>query len=283
MPPRATGIQVAILVFAIVFLAYPTQKYFGPWIGLDTPDSRVAARLFIFVPAILLLIGIPVLRRACAVELRTPVRPERRIELTLASAAGVMLPFAFFGAAVLWYWGLGGEMALARRLGEQASMHAQDREALTVEGVLFGLVLAGLVAPVVEELVFRGFLYRAWEAQWGWFPSMLASSAVFAAYHPVPLDAFATSLVFVAVLRRAGSIRAPIVLHAVTNIALWPPFLGQFYFRTAGKETGEIALWTFHLVVLAAAVIVVPLYIWMARGPKEDCEGAPPDTLMMRG
>jgi membrane protease YdiL (CAAX protease family) len=247
-----------------VFLAYPAQKYLGPHVGLDGSEHPFVGRLFILVPAIALLALVPALRRFCAAALTRGVEPSRRLEVSAVAFVHIWFPFAIFGGIVLWYWLVGGEMALARRLGEQRSVEGELALALTWPGIAFW-ILSGLAAPIVEELVFRGLLYESWKAEWGWFWSMLATSAVFAFYHPVPLAAFMSSLVYVAMLRRTGSLWGPIMVHAAANIALWAPLMGQFYFRTAGKETGEIALWSFHLVALAVFAIAVPLYVWMAR------------------
>lgn len=259
------GFQIAFLIFAVVFLASPFHKYLGPLLGIGEPPGRVAGRLFIFVPAIAILVLVPGIRRFCRDQLTTPIRRERRVECGLVTLAQLALPFAIAGATVLWYWFKGGEMSLARRIGQQRPLGTELAQALTLEGILFSILLAAVIAPLVEELVFRGLLYRAWEARWGWFWSMIATSAVFAAYHPVPFAAFISSIVFVAVLRRTGSLWAPIIVHAAGNLFLWPPLLGQFYFRTAGKETGEIALWTFHIVAFALLVASLPIYVWLAR------------------
>jgi membrane protease YdiL (CAAX protease family) len=264
----ASGVQVAILIFALVFLAWPLQKYLGPALGLEESPSKLVGKLFIFVPAIALLAGIPALRRFCVEALSTPIPAERRLELGGVTLAKLCVPFAIAGATVLWHYALGGEMTLARRLGEQRPAAEQIAAALRWDGIAM-LCIAGLVAPVVEELVFRGLLYRAWERQWGWAASMLATSAVFAAYHPVPFAAFIGSVIFVLVLRRTGSLWAPIIVHATGNLALWPPLLGRFYFDTRGKETGEIELWSFHLGALALLAIALPAYAWLARDGRE--------------
>jgi membrane protease YdiL (CAAX protease family) len=94
---------------------------------------------------------------------------------------------------------------------------------------------------------------------------MLATSGLFAAYHPVPFAAFVSAIIFVAVYRRTGSIWAPIMVHGFGNIMASPVFMGGLYFRTAGKETGEIALWAFHLAALALVFILISIYVWMAR------------------
>jgi len=156
-------------------------------------------------------------------------------------------------------------MALARRIGQQESPAAAVAAAMTPEGIFFYIALAGLIGPIIEELLFRGLLYRTWEAQWGWIPAMLMSSALFAAYHPVPFSAFASAILFVAIYRRTGSLWAAIVVHGVGNILQSPLLLGRFIFPTSGKETGEIELWLFHLSALALLVGLLAFYVWISR------------------
>lgn len=263
---NASGFQIAFLVFAIALLAYPAQKYLGPALGIEA-HGRIVDRLFVFVPLIALLVLVPAFRRFAVDQLGNGIPTGGRVESAVVALAQIALPFAIVGATVLWYWAIGGEMALARRIGDQRSIAAELAQASSVEGFVFSVLIAGVVASIVEELIFRGLLYRAWEAQWGWFVSMLVTSTVFAAYHPVPLAAFIGSVIFVLVLRRTGSLWAPILVHAAGNIALWPVAMGRFYFQTSGKETGEIALWPFHLAALAVLAIALPAYVWLARDP----------------
>lgn len=262
---RIGGFQIAFLVFAVIFLAYPLQKYIGPLLGLEGKGPLVS-RIFIFVPLALLLALVPQFRRFCIEQLRTPIADGRGGEVALVTATKALLvPLAVGGAIVLWHWGLGGEMALARRLGQQRSPEAELAWALTVGGWIFSFIVAGAIGPIIEELLFRGLLFRAWEARWGWVSSMLATSALFAAYHPVPFSAFVSAIIFVALYRRTGSLWSSIVAHGVGNMLLSPLLFGRFFFQTVGKETGEIGLWPVHLAALALLLVAVPLYVWMAR------------------
>jgi len=256
---RIGGFQTAFLIFAIVFLAYPTQKYLVPLLGIE--PGPVVARLFIFVPLAAMLALVPQYRRFAIAARRTSIAPGSGVEVALVAAAKALLPFAIGGAVVLWHWTLGGEMALAKRLGQEPALS----RGLSMESLVLFFFVAGVVAPLVEELLFRGLLYRAWEARWGWFPAMLATSALFAAYHPVPFGAFVSSIVFVALLRRTGSLWAPILVHGFGNMLLSPLLLGRLYFNPSGKETGEIGLWPFHLAALAVLAIALPVYLWLAR------------------
>jgi membrane protease YdiL (CAAX protease family) len=263
-PLGASGLQLAFLIFAVVFLAAPAAKYLGPYLASPDEMAKSLGRVFVFAPALLLLALIPRLREFAIGELMRPIGKQGRIEVGIVTASAALVPFALFGGIVLWHWMWGGEMALARRVGMEDTPRAALESALSPDGLLH-LFLAAIIAPVVEELVFRGMLFRTWEAEWGWFKSMVATSVVFAAYHPVPAAAFVMSVVLIALYRRTGSLRACILVHAACNALLWYPLMGQYYFRTTGKETGEIELWPLHLSMLALLAIALPIYVWMAR------------------
>ncbi len=90
------------------------------------------------------------------------------------------------------------------------------------------LVLVGIAAPLFEETVFRGVLYRTLRARWGVLVGVLLSAAVFAAVHMVP-----GQFAYVAVLGAAfavlyevtGSLLPAMVAHGLENtvsvIVLW--------------------------------------------------------------
>src|SRR5258706_8207809 len=123
-PLSASGVQIAFLIFAIVFLGAPAQKYLGPWLapGLELPQSL--GRLFFFVPAILILVLTPQLRAFSLDQLRTRIPRGDRLEVAAIVGAQAAIPFALLGGVVLWHWLAGGEMALARRIGMEDSAYA---------------------------------------------------------------------------------------------------------------------------------------------------------------
>ena len=279
---EASGFQIAFFIFTVALLATPFERLVRRALDWNTLDAAWVGRLFVFVPAILLLVLVPGLRRKCAGELRIPIQRSQLPEVAAVSVGHILTAIAAGGAVVLWYWVAGGEPALARRLGEQMTPAAEWARALSLHGIILSLVIAGVIGPIVEELVFRAMLYRAWARQWGWLPSMLATSAVFAAYHPNPFSAFVGSILYITVLRRTGSLRACIAVHATYNTLIWYPLLGQFLFKTSGKETGEIHLWAFHLAVLALVVVALPVYVWMSRERPDAGECDLADTEAVR-
>lgn len=81
-------------------------------------------------------------------------------------------------------------------------------------------VAAVLVAPVCEEIVFRGFLYPAVKRFTGTWPAAIFSALVFAAAHanlPALLPLFLFGLVLVFLYEKTGSLWAPVAVHFCFN------------------------------------------------------------------
>jgi uncharacterized protein len=153
----------------------------------------------------------------------------------------------------IWGWvraetgtsaGLGVRRGSARDVGAAA---AAALGAIVVSGALVGLMqqltgiselsnplkvagdawvvptalLALVLAPVCEEIAFRGFLFGGLRRRFGFGISAAASAALFALIHgePVRMPAlFASGVILAAVYERRRTLVAPMVTHAVVNL-----------------------------------------------------------------
>jgi membrane protease YdiL (CAAX protease family) len=90
---------------------------------------------------------------------------------------------------------------------------------------LLAVTMAVLLAPVLEEIVFRGALHQGLRHRAGFWPAALISSGVFAAVHlevvlssPIFLvQLFLLGVLFAWLLERTGNLAAPIAAHLVFN------------------------------------------------------------------
>jgi len=86
--------------------------------------------------------------------------------------------------------------------------------------LVFAFVVAVLLAPVVEEVLFRAVLYLPMRRLLGVAPAALVVSTIFALAHGyvwgVP-QLLVLSLTFVALFERSGTLLAPIVAHGAYN------------------------------------------------------------------
>jgi hypothetical protein len=86
---------------------------------------------------------------------------------------------------------------------------------------LVTLVMAGLLAPIAEEMFFRGAIYSWFRQRFSIWIAVLASSVLFALGHAdtfaVVITSFILGAVNAYVFERTRSIWAPIAIHAVNN------------------------------------------------------------------
>ena len=116
------------------------------------------------------------------------------------------------------------------------------------KGPASAYLLAGfgiLVAPVVEELFFRGFLYPALARWTGSIVSILLTAAAFAALHGAQLAyawaplmvLFGVGLVLTIIRAKSGSVAACVIVHMGYNLTLFV----MLYFLTGGFHHMERA------------------------------------------
>jgi membrane protease YdiL (CAAX protease family) len=94
-------------------------------------------------------------------------------------------------------------------------------------GLIYGLVSACVMAPVMEEFIYRGFLFQGLLRKTGFFVAVLLSSMVFAVSHfydlygtiSVGLCGMATAYAYVT----TRSLLNAILLHAVYNLSITIP------------------------------------------------------------
>jgi len=93
------------------------------------------------------------------------------------------------------------------------------------------IFMAVIMAPVAEEVIFRGYLYGVIRRYGGRVPALLTSSLLFAAIHvhlPSLLGLGILAIILCLVYERTGSLWASMTMHAAFNaltivvLILWP-------------------------------------------------------------
>lgn len=89
-----------------------------------------------------------------------------------------------------------------------------------LESPVWFFLVGAVIAPIVEELFFRGFLFQGFRQKYGWLPALLLSSAIFGAAHLDPaslIPTFILGCVLAYVYHRSNSVWPGIVFHATIN------------------------------------------------------------------
>jgi membrane protease YdiL (CAAX protease family) len=123
------------------------------------------------------------------------------------------------------------------------------------------IVFGALLAPVAEELVFRGVLFRKWRRTLGPVKGLLLSSALFGVLHGgtmLPLAIVGSSLALLYTSTR--TLWAPIVAHVLNNcVSIGAALLA----RWAGVRSLELNLTAAQVAVLLLASLAVLLaFAW---------------------
>lgn len=100
-----------------------------------------------------------------------------------------------------------------------------------ISGTLF-FVLATVTSPMIEELIFRGYLMNVFFKESKFHLDVLLSGFLFAAFHLIhqyrdPVTSslyFCSGLFFATAYKKSKDIRLPIFLHAFSNfLTFWKP------------------------------------------------------------
>lgn len=127
---------------------------------------------------------------------------------------GILWSLAF-GAAVLiiaealWLWGINPLRLMRSKMPEKLP-----------ELIVFYCV-GGLIAPVAEEIFFRGIVYGFFR-QWGIPAALLLSTLLFFTAHPkANLSQLVGGILFAIAYEKEKKLMTPIVIHALGNIAIF--------------------------------------------------------------
>jgi CAAX protease family protein len=89
-----------------------------------------------------------------------------------------------------------------------------------LESPVWFFIVGAILAPLVEEIFFRGFLFQGFRARYGWIPGLLLSSGIFGLAHldPVALiPTFILGCLLAYLYQRSNSIWPGVIMHMLVN------------------------------------------------------------------
>jgi membrane protease YdiL (CAAX protease family) len=131
------------------------------------------------------------------------------------------IAYGIVGSIVITF-GVGATLELLlRSLGlEVPDVQQALQDLVTGPAAPIAIVAIVCLAPIGEELLFRGMLFQALRQRFGFWPAALASGLVFGVIHGEPLVIFITAVfgVYLAwVFHHRGTLLVPIIVHALFN------------------------------------------------------------------
>lgn len=112
---------------------------------------------------------------------------------------------------------------LAGAASEALQLNNEAQEMLYRSSLLVQLIGIGMIVPFMEEVLFRGLVYKRLKEYTGndW-TAILAAAVLFAVYHgnlTQMLFAFPMALILIFIYRKWDTLQAPVIFHAAVNIS----------------------------------------------------------------
>ena len=240
--------------------------------GLLIPATRPLAEslmgaMLIFDAAIILVL-LAAARRAGLDwnRLLGPTPPNT--EWRLASIALPLMALSYGGFWLFWQplSFLAPDLVQSYALEGMPDLLTRDNPAR----LILDVVVIVVVAPVVEEILFRGILLHRWAARWGMTTGVILSSTLFAILHIELVGHFFFGVVMAALYVRTGSLWMPIIAHAANNalvVALTLPDTLSGTEPTTPTMAEFRAEWPAGLVALLIGAAVLA-WFWRRYGPR---------------
>lgn len=124
-----------------------------------------------------------------------------------------------------------------------------------------------VLAPLLEEIAFRGYLLQRWSRTWGIIPAVLVSSLIFGIAHPDPIGAVAFGIGMAIIYLRTQSLFVPIICHAANNLLAWLLEAGYLAVEGPGYEYTLEDFQNEWVLGLACALVCIAWIIHYIRQP----------------
>jgi membrane protease YdiL (CAAX protease family) len=150
-------------------------------------------------------------------------------------------------------------------LRDFALIQVREDTAYPLLGTVLTIILVVVLAPVTEEIVFRGvLLHRLWH-QWGLVPAVLGSSALFAFLHADVFGTFVVSLFLSLLYLQSRNLWHPILFHFMNNSLAAAGGLIDFLGGAEAEELTVAWLQANWWQGLPFGAVAVPLVIYLTR------------------
>lgn len=121
-----------------------------------------------------------------------------------------------------------------------------------------------ILAPVLEEVFFRGILVNRWGTRWGVPTALVASSIAFGILHANPIGIGVAGLVAALLYLRTRTLIVPVVFHAVNNLV---PTLAELVDPSGPLDVAAEIQAVRDDVFIGVALVAVslPILAWYVR------------------
>jgi membrane protease YdiL (CAAX protease family) len=197
--------------FGLALLIYSIGSFIGAFI-IKTYHWQNSPLLGVILAPIQLGMSLPPLLIMSRYGKPITIMGLNRFDLLMLLETAIALGFGFCGMII---WGL-----FLLRFGIQAQEPIVPLFGDGKEALISVFVVGAILAPMIEELVFRGFLFAGLRKQYRLSTATIVSGAIFGAIHLQPFafpPLFLLGVILALLYERTGSLWAPILMHFCVN------------------------------------------------------------------
>ena len=178
-------------------------------------------------------------------------------------AVGLLVTTMTFSLGSLFVTAYGLSRVSPELLESLLAAGAPDPDSMI--SLVWWVIGAVAVAPVLEEVLFRGVFLSRWGVKWGIGTAIVVSSAIFGILHLDVAGAMALGVVASLLYLQSRTLIVPIAFHAANNLvatgAMFMPGPDEPW--TFADELAEIE--AMARPGLAMVVVTLPVLIWYVR------------------
>lgn len=122
-------------------------------------------------------------------------------------------------------------------------------------GVAFGigLIIYGVISPIVEEIVFRGLIYNRMKKYYPMWISVIVSALLFGAWHGNMVQALygtCMGILLAYTYERFKDFKVPCVFHAIANISVYTITYNQGLYNAVVRSYNAVVLIGISIVII---------------------------------
>lgn len=212
---RMLGVNIVKLMYGSIggeFLGVKLLDFDqnGQIIGI-TANGNIFANIVGFIA------GALVIKKGAVIMVRRAAEESKLLHIK----QDAFYTYGLFGGLLLFamlagnlFLGLSGAMGAS-----EAYQQASNK--MYTGNLVLALLLTGLVAPVAEEMLFRGIIYNSFKRSLSKLPAALLSAAFFGVYHGNSVQGiygFVLGMVILYAYEYYGDFRIPVLLHIMHNV-----------------------------------------------------------------
>ncbi len=215
MLPVWVVVSFVLAMFVLQALVYVLLSFNITFAGIDRTVINAALAAIIYLLTVAIVIGVPWLiqHSETTKEELGVTRLPSWMDILLSPAGFIVY---FFMSAVLVYI---GSQVIPNFSIDQTQQTGFSHLTYSYEYILAFMTLI-VVAPVAEEVLFRGYLYGKLRKFLPFWATALITSVLFGLVHGqwnVGVDVFALSLVLCSLREMTGAVWAGMLLHMIKN------------------------------------------------------------------